>query len=43
VKASDVIITPTASGPVLSFEYTVCVPLVFNIRACMDYNPTSSR
>jgi hypothetical protein len=43
VKASDIIITPSAGGPVLSFEYTVCVPLVFNIRACMDYNPTSSR
>jgi hypothetical protein len=43
VKASDVIITQTGGGVVLSFEYTVCVPLVFNIRACMDYNPTSSR
>jgi hypothetical protein len=43
VKASDVIITQSAGGVLLSFEYTVCVPLVFNIRACMDYNPTSAK
>jgi Domain of unknown function (DUF4845) len=43
VKATDIIITQTGSGHVLSFEYVVCVPLVFNIRACMDYNPTSSK
>jgi hypothetical protein len=43
VKARDIIITQTSAGVVLSFEYTVCVPLVFNIRACMDFNPTSSR
>lgn len=43
VKATDIIITKSGDGVVLSFEYTVCVPIVFNIRACMDYNPTSSR
>src|SRR5574341_176558 len=43
VKARDIIITKDGDGVLLSFEYTVCVPVVFNIRACMDYNPTSSR
>lgn len=43
VKARDIIITKDGDGVLLSFEYTVCVPVVFNIRACMDYNPTSSK
>jgi len=41
VKAKDIIISKLDDGVVLSFEYTVCVPIVLNIRACMDYNPTS--
>jgi hypothetical protein len=43
VKARDIIITKVGDNVVLSFEYTVCVPIVFNIRACMDYYPTSSK
>jgi hypothetical protein len=43
VKARDIIITKSGEGVLLSFEYTVCVPIVLNIRACMDYNPTSAR
>jgi len=43
VKARDIIISKVGDNVVLSFEYTVCVPIVFNIRACMDYNPTSSK
>ena len=43
VKAKDIIITKTGDNVVLSFEYSVCVPIVFNIRACMDYYPTSSK
>ncbi len=43
VKARDIIITKAGDNVVLSFEYTVCVPIVFNIRACMDYYPTSSK
>jgi hypothetical protein len=43
VKAKDIIITKSGDGVVLSFEYTVCVPIVFNIRACMDYHATSSK
>jgi hypothetical protein len=43
VKARDIIITKEGDGVVLSFEYTVCVPIVFNIRACMDYHATSAK
>ena len=43
VSAKDIIISRVGDNVVLSFEYTVCVPIVFNIRACMDYNPTSSK
>jgi len=43
VKARDIIITKSGDSVVLSFEYTVCVPIVFNIRACMDYYPTSGK
>ena len=43
VKAKDILIAREGEKVVLSFEYTVCVPIVLNIRACMDYNPTSGR
>lgn len=43
VKAKDIVIAREGDRVVLSFEYTVCVPIILNIRACMDYNPTSGR
>ncbi|MGH8703426.1 MAG: DUF4845 domain-containing protein [Burkholderiales bacterium] len=43
VKAKDILIAREGDRVVLSFEYTVCVPIVLNIRACMDYNPTSGK
>lgn len=43
VKARDILIAKEGDRVVLSFEYSVCVPIVLNIRACMDYNPTSGR
>ena len=43
VKAKDIVIARDGDRTVLSFEYTVCVPIILNIRACMDYNPTSGR
>jgi hypothetical protein len=43
VKARDIIITKVGDNVVLSFDYQVCVPIVFNISACMDYHPTSSK
>src|SRR3970040_1343738 len=43
VKARDILIARDGDKVVLSFEDTGSVPIVFNIRACMDYNPTSGR
>lgn len=43
VRAKDILIAKDGDQVVLSFEYTVCVPIILNIRACMDYNPTSAR
>jgi len=43
VKAKDIIITKSGEGVVLSFDYNVCVPIVLNISACMEYSPTSAR
>jgi hypothetical protein len=43
VRGKDIVIAREGDRVVLSFEYSVCVPIVLNIRACMDYNPTSGR
>jgi hypothetical protein len=43
VRANEIVISREGDNVVLSFEYTKCVPIVFNIRACMDYNPTSRK
>lgn len=43
VRAKEIIITRSGDEVVLSFEYTKCVPIVFNISACMEYRPTSSK
>ena len=43
LKASDLQIGKEGDRVVISAEYTVCVPIVANIRACMDYVPTSEK
>jgi hypothetical protein len=43
VQAKDIVITKEGDGIVLSFEYTVCRPVVGNIRACMDFNASSRK
>jgi hypothetical protein len=43
VRAKDLQITKDGDRAVISAEYTVCVPLVLNIRVCMDYAPTSAK
>jgi hypothetical protein len=43
VRANEIVISKVGDNVVLSFEYTKCVPIIFNIRACMDYSPTSQR
>lgn len=43
ITYKDLVITKEGDGFVLSAEYTVCRPVVANIRACMDFAPTSKR
>jgi len=43
ITAKDLIITKTGDGIVVSAEYSTCVPVMANLRACMDFAPTSSK
>jgi hypothetical protein len=43
VRSKDLQITKDGDRAVISAEYTVCVPLILNIRVCMDYAPTSAK
>ncbi len=41
ISSKDIVISKEGGGIVLSASYTKCVPLVYNISACMEFNPTS--
>ena len=41
VGAKDLIVTKEGDGIVVSAEYTTCVPIAGNLRACMDFTPSS--
>jgi len=43
VKGRDIQIVKEGDRAVLSVEYSVCVPLVLNIRVCMDYSASSKK
>lgn len=43
VTPKDLVITKEGDGVVISAEYTVCRPVVSNLRACMDFSVTSKR
>lgn len=43
VKANEMLISKDGDTVVLSFSYQKCVPIVFNVSACMDFYPTSSK
>lgn len=43
ITAKDLQINKQGDKIVISAEYSVCVPLVANIRACMDFYPTSEK
>jgi len=43
VSYKDIVITKEGDGVVLSAEYTVCVPIVSNVRACMDFSASSDK
>lgn len=39
----DLVITKEGDGYSLSVDYTVCVPVISNIRACMDFAASSNK
>lgn len=43
ISAKDIVITKGSDGVTLTAEYTRCEPMVANIRACMDFSPSSRR
>jgi hypothetical protein len=43
ISGKDIQITKVGDRVVLTAEYSVCVPFVFNIRACMDYTASSGK
>jgi hypothetical protein len=43
ISAKDLQISKQGDQLVVSVDYSVCVPVVANIRACMDYSASSAR
>jgi len=43
VTPQDLVITKDGDGIVISAEYTNCVAVIANIRACMDFAPSSKK
>lgn len=43
VSYKDLVITKEGDGYSLSADYTVCVPIISNIRACMDFSASSNK
>jgi hypothetical protein len=43
VSYQDIVITKEGDGIVLTVDYTVCVPVVSNLRACMDFAASSNK
>ena len=41
VTPKDIVIDKEANGIKLSASYTTRIPLVYNINACLDFNPAS--
>jgi hypothetical protein len=43
ITAKDLTIAAGRDGVVISAEYTTCVNVVANLRACMDFAPSSAK
>ena len=43
INAKDLVITKEGDGVVISAEYSTCRHVVGNLKACMDFAPTSKR
>jgi len=43
ITPKDIVIAKEGDGIVLSAEYSTCVPIAANLKACMDFNATSRK
>lgn len=43
VSPKDLVITKEGDGIVVSVDYSTCVPVVSNLKACMDFSASSRR
>lgn len=43
ITPKDLEVTKEGDRIILSANYTVCVPLIANMRACMDFAPSSDK
>lgn len=41
ISPKDIIVSKEGGGITLSASYTTRIPLVYNISACLDFNPSS--
>ncbi|HTD90666.1 MAG TPA: DUF4845 domain-containing protein [Burkholderiales bacterium] len=41
ISPKDIVVSKEGGGIVLSASYTTRIPLLYNINACLDFNPTS--
>lgn len=41
ITPKDIIVTKVGDGISLSASYTTRIPLVYNVSACLDFNPAS--
>ncbi len=43
ITPKDIVIAKESSGIVLSADYSTCVPIVANLKACMDFSASSHK
>ena len=43
ITPKDLVINKDGDGIVVTAEYSTCVPIIANLRACMDFNATSQK
>ncbi len=43
VSPKDLVISKESDGIVVSVDYSTCVPVVSNLKACMDFSASSRR
>jgi hypothetical protein len=41
ISPKDIVVTKEGGGITLSASYSKCVPLFYNLSACMDFSPSS--